>query len=461
MSDPAIIIKDVSKKYRLFNSTQDRLKEALHPFSKRYHREFWALDGVSFEILRGQTVGIIGRNGSGKSTLLQIIAGIVQQTAGEVIVNGRISALLELGAGFNPEFTGRDNAIFQAQMIGFSSKEISRKMIEIESFADIGEFFDQPVKVYSSGMFVRLAFAAAINVDPDILIVDEALAVGDAKFQHKCFDRFATFQKLGKSIIFVSHSTNLITNHCDRAILLEKGRLIADGKPIDVVNEYMTLLFGRRANNSEFGVDPKTHDHATSSGEHNNDLLKRFVSQYDSIGSCQFRSGYNPGERKTGDGSAEVIDYLIGTYSDIDRNTMRLADTVRLLIKVKFGRPIKRPLVGFEVKTVDGILAYGTNTYMLGVEVKEGLAGEVRVFQFDFHPRLSPGDYFITLGIAEVDGTPGGSSPNVRLSVIHMVLVDEKATFNGMADLSPTFLDIPEAGHEHIHEPLFGREEIR
>jgi lipopolysaccharide transport system ATP-binding protein len=460
MSNTAILLKDVSKKYRLFNSTQDRLKEALHPFSKQYHREFWALDRVSLEIPWGKTIGILGRNGSGKSTLLQIIAGIMPPTSGEVIVNGRISALLELGAGFNPEFTGRENAIFQAQVMGQSNKKIEQTLLEIKSFADIGEFFDQPVKLYSSGMFLRLAFAAAINVDPDILIVDEALAVGDAKFQHKCFERIAAFQKMGKTIIFVSHNTSLITNHCDRAILLENGGLITDGKPDDVVNEYRTLLFGHSVNHSAKCVDPKVHDPITVSGEHSNDLQKQFLSENKNAVGCQFRSGYNPGERTSGDGSAEIIDYLIGTFSDIDCNTMGLAETVRLLIKVKFVRPIKRPLVGFEVKTVDGVLAYGSNTYMMGVDVREGLAGEVRVFQFSFHPRLSPGDYFITLGIGEVDGTPGGSSPNVRLSVVHMVLVEERVTFNGMADLSPTFLDVFETGFGSSHKTAFGSEEI-
>lgn len=455
-----IVVRQVSKKFRLFNSHRERIAEAFHPFRKQYHREFWAVKDVSFDIYRGEIVGILGKNGSGKSTLLQIICAVMQPTQGEVKVNGRISALLELGAGFNPEFTGRENVLLNGSIMGVPRQDMLRRLPDIEAFADIGDFFDQPVKTYSSGMFVRVAFAAAINVDPDILIVDEALAVGDAKFQHKCFDRFATFQKQGKTIIFVSHSTNLITSHCDRAILLERGELISDGEPIDVVDEYMSLLFGRRTNNLDIGVGPKAHDHATSSEEHNNDLLKRFVSQEDSVDSCQFRSGYNPGERGTGDGSAEVIDYLIGTYSDIDRNTMRLTDTVRLFIKVKFHRPIRQPLVGIEVKTVDGILVYGTNTYMLGFGVKEGVAGEVRVFQFDFHPRLSPGDYFINLGIAEVDGTPGGCSPNVRLSVVHMVLVGERAAFNGLADLSPTFSDFSVAGHGHVHERLLGREEV-
>ncbi|MCK9398188.1 MAG: Wzt carbohydrate-binding domain-containing protein, partial [Methylobacter sp.] len=250
-----------------------------------------------------------------------------------------------------------------------------------------------------------------------------------------------------------SHSTNLITSHCDRAILLEKGELVSDGEPIDIVDEYMGLLFGHRVSNSDNRANnPEANDDAKSSEEHSNDLLKQFMSLDDSVGSCKSRSGYNPSERETGDRTAEVIDYLIGTYSDIDHNTIRLTDTIRLFIKVKFHNPVRHPLVGFEVKTVDGILVYGTNTYMLGAGVKEAMAGEVRVFQFDFHPRLSSGDYFLNLGIAETDGTPGGCSPNVRLSVVHIVLVDEKPTFNGLANLSPIFSDFSVAGHEFIHD---------
>ncbi|WP_420267260.1 ABC transporter ATP-binding protein, partial [Candidatus Magnetominusculus dajiuhuensis] len=196
----AISVKNVSKKYRLFKSHNERFMEMLHPFKKKYHKEFWALKDVSFDIKRGSTVGIIGRNGSGKSTLLQIICGVLKPTVGEITVNGRISALLELGAGFNPEMTGRQNVIMNGVVHGLSNKEINSKIPEIQEFADIGEFFDQPVKLYSSGMFVRLAFAASVNVDPDILIIDEALAVGDAKFQHKCYNKLMEFQDSGNTL---------------------------------------------------------------------------------------------------------------------------------------------------------------------------------------------------------------------------------------------------------------------
>jgi ABC-type polysaccharide/polyol phosphate transport system ATPase subunit len=239
----AVSVQNVSKKFRLFGSSKDRFWEALHPFKKQYHREFWALKDISFEVPKGTTLGIVGRNGSGKSTLLQIICSVLRPTSGVVEVNGRISALLELGAGFNPEFTGRDNVLLNGALMSFSRKEMEERLPLIENFADIGEFIDQPVKIYSSGMFVRLAFAAAINVDPDILIVDEALAVGDAKFQHKCYQKFLEFQKAGKTIIFVTHSTDAIVRHCGCAVLLERGEIVEIGEPKSITNYYIDLLF--------------------------------------------------------------------------------------------------------------------------------------------------------------------------------------------------------------------------
>lgn len=245
-NDIAISVRNVSKKFRLFASPKERLIEALHPFRKQYHREFWALRDVSFDIQRGQTIGILGRNGAGKSTLLQIICSIMRPTEGTVQVEGRISSLLELGAGFNPEFTGRDNVILNGAIMGIPREEMLQRLSIIEAFADIGEFFDQPVKTYSSGMYARLAFACSINVDPDILVVDEVLSVGDAKFQNKCFMHFRDFQAKGKTIIFVSHSTEAVVKHCDRAILLERAGIVADGVPRNVVDCYLELLFTGR-----------------------------------------------------------------------------------------------------------------------------------------------------------------------------------------------------------------------
>jgi lipopolysaccharide transport system ATP-binding protein len=249
MESVAISVQNVSKKFRLFNSPRERLLEALHPFNKKYHKEFWALKDINFEVKRGQTLGIIGRNGSGKSTLLQIICSVLKPTTGEVSANGRISALLALGAGFNPEFTGRQNALLNGALMGLSADEMKRCLPEIELFADIGEFIDQPMKIYSSGMALRLAFACAVNVDPDILVIDEALAVGDAKFQYKCFQKFREFQEVGKTIIFVSHNTDAVLRYCDYAILLEKGEVIEIGEPKLITNYYLDILFTGKISN--------------------------------------------------------------------------------------------------------------------------------------------------------------------------------------------------------------------
>ena len=231
----AINVKNLSKKYQLYETPKHRLIEALHPFRKKYHHDFWALRDVSFEVVSGSTIGILGRNGSGKSTLLQIICGILTPTQGEVKVNGRVSALLELGSGFNPEFTGRENAFMGGSIMGISRKEMDERFGEIASFADIGEFIDQPVRIYSSGMYIRLAFAVAINVDPDILIIDEALAVGDVKFQKKCLRRLEQL-KNNKNLttIFVTHSLAMMSNFVDKAILLNNGCIVDYGYPSEV-----------------------------------------------------------------------------------------------------------------------------------------------------------------------------------------------------------------------------------
>ena len=240
MSDVAISVEHLSKRYKLYEKPSDRLKEALG--RKVNVKEHYALDDVNFQIQKGECVGIIGTNGSGKSTVLKIITGVVNPTEGEVKVDGRISALLELGAGFNMEYTGLENIYLNGTMIGFSREEIDQKLDDILSFADIGEFVHQPVKTYSSGMFVRLAFAVAINIDPEILIVDEALSVGDVFFQSKCYRKFEEFKKMGKTIVFVSHDLGSISRYCDRVILLNKGVILDSGNPKEMINLYKKVL---------------------------------------------------------------------------------------------------------------------------------------------------------------------------------------------------------------------------
>ena len=237
-SNFAVRVQGISKSYKLYGSPKDRLIESFDPFGKKRHKPFNALQDVKLDIPAGSTTGIIGRNGSGKSTLLQCICGIVTPTAGQIEVDGKIAALLELGAGFNPEFTGRENLYINGAILGLSTEEIDQRLDDIMDFAGIGEYIDQPVRTYSSGMYVRLAFAIAIHVDPEILIVDEALAVGDIHFQARCFDRFHKFREQGVTVIFVTHDLNMVTRYCDQAFLLDAGKIKASGTPREVVAEY-------------------------------------------------------------------------------------------------------------------------------------------------------------------------------------------------------------------------------
>lgn len=250
-SDFTVVVNGINKCYRVFQRPQDRIKQLLVGKRKKYFKEFWALRDVSFSIKKGEAVGIIGRNGSGKSTVLQIISKTLQQSSGEIRVNGRVAALLELGSGFNPEFTGRENIKLNGAIMGLSLKEIENRIPSIAEFADIGDFLDQPVKTYSSGMFVRLAFSCAVNVDPDILIVDEALAVGDMQFQLKCLDKMKEFKRSGKTILFVSHDSNVVRNFCDRAIWMREGQVYLEGDVNMVTELYQDYI--KRSH--ELGVD--------------------------------------------------------------------------------------------------------------------------------------------------------------------------------------------------------------
>ena len=255
MEDYIIKVDQVSKKYKLYNAPIDRMKEALSIRHKSYHREFFALEDISFTVKKGEILGIVGVNGSGKSTLLKIITDVLTPSSGKVEVKGKISALLELGAGFNPEYTGIENIYLNGTLMGYTKEEMKTKIPEIIKFAEIGDFIYQPVKSYSSGMFARLAFAVAINVDPDILIVDEALSVGDLNFQIKCMKKFDEFRNVGKTILFVSHDVNAIKRYCTRTIWIKHGHLVANGDTDDVTDRYLDFLHSAEA--SEFRNDGK------------------------------------------------------------------------------------------------------------------------------------------------------------------------------------------------------------
>ena len=283
--------------YKLYNRPLDRLKDSLGLSRKKLYKEHYALKDVSFDIGEGECVGIIGTNGSGKSTILKIITGVLAPTAGTVIVNGRISALLELGAGFNPEYSGMENIFLNGTMLGFSEEEINARLDEILSFADIGDFIHQPVKTYSSGMFVRLAFAVAINIDPEILVVDEALSVGDVFFQAKCYHKFEEFKKQGKTILFVSHDLGSISKYCDRVILLNQGVMLDEGTPKAMVDMYKQLLVHQDPVKQAEGSETKKED---------------------------WKQGFlvNPNTLEYGEKQAEITDFVVMDSKSLQTNTI-------------------------------------------------------------------------------------------------------------------------------------------
>jgi len=338
-------VEGVSKQYRIYDRPGDRLKESLTRGRWKAHHEFWALKHVSFEVERGTTFGIVGPNGCGKSTLLQIIAGTLEPTHGSVFVEGRVAALLELGAGFNPEFTGIENVFMNGALMGFSRRETEALLPEIERFAEIGDFIRQPVKTYSSGMYVRLAFATAVSAAPQVLIVDEALAVGDAVFQHRCMRRIKELQQSGVTILFVSHEPATIRHLCTRAMLLSEGSRVADGSPTDVLNRYQKLMMER---------EEAYELSRPAAGDAN--LAEEFLA-----GREETRVPLRPGFRH-GDGSAEVVS---AELLDTTRHPVELVETgapVQVRMRVQFHRDVENPVFGFLVRNRHGVHVYGTNT---------------------------------------------------------------------------------------------------
>lgn len=444
MPMPAISVRNVSKKFKLFGSPKERFLEALHPFRKQYHREFWALRNVSFEVHPGETLGILGRNGSGKSTLLQVICSVTKPTCGEVAVNGRIAALLELGAGFNPEFTGRQNVMLHGAITGLSRKEMLERMSAIEAFADIGPFFDQPVKTYSSGMFVRVAFAAAIHVDPDILIVDEALAVGDVRFQRKCLMQIEEIRAKGASVVFVSHSIETVTSLCSRALILDNGTLVADGEPKIIAEKYLGILFAEAPDARSDAIIQHARPNEISQSE-GGDQWK-----YDSIfsvnhspGSLCERYGYNRHELRTWNGEAAIVDYLFLADGEVPATHIASGSAVRMFVKVRFEQEVVQPIVGFELKTDLGVTIAGTNTFLASTMMRAAHGGETKLYEISFGIPLNEGHYFLDVGIAKYDGSPGGSILDVRRSMIHLTVgsLAEKR-FNGIVDIGTRFTEV-------------------
>jgi ABC-type polysaccharide/polyol phosphate transport system ATPase subunit len=392
MSDVAISVREVSKVYALYRKPVHRLLEIFHPRGRKYHTPFRALDKVSFELRRGEALGLIGRNGSGKSSLLQLITGIQQPTSGSVQVNGRISALLELGAGFNPEFTGRENVYLNTAIQGISEEDTDSRFQRIAEFADIGEFIDRPVKTYSSGMYIRLAFAAAVSVQPEILIVDEALAVGDIFFQQKCMTHMRKMMA-GCTIVLVSHDMHSIVNLCNRVLLLENGHVTFDGDPVEAVSKYTKIL----------------HEEQFSGGQ------KRVERTETALPSAAVSAGLPedfadwikvPPEKRSGVEQA-VIEYLSVTCAGKPVNLVQKGDLITIRLLVHAAADLDELIFGYNIKDRIGNALFGENSLCLNAPAPRLAAGHSIVEYSFYWPEVYPYKYTITVGIGQGEAALG------------------------------------------------------
>ena len=424
MTDIAIKVSNLFKVYRLYQSPKYRLLEVINFNRKKYHEDFYALHDINFEVRRGETVGIVGINGSGKSTLLKIITGVLTPSKGEVIVNGSISSLLELGTGFNPELSGFENIFFFGLINGKQRSEVESNLDEIINFADIGQFINQPIKSYSSGMFVRLAFACAINIYPEILIIDEALSVGDAKFQAKCFAKLNEMKKSGTTILFVSHSTEQIIIHCERAILLNYGKIIEIGEPRKIINIYLDLLFDKNKNSNQEDTLIKNN--------YNPNVIEKLE---DLNLSFELRPFYNSSEHRWGDKAANISDFIFYQGGVKFPTTIKNNQKVFLKFKIEFIRDIQSPIFGLAVKTKEGITIYNTNSVLQNT-IPEVLAksGEIWIIEVQIHLNLSGGDFFISVGIASKSESGEVTPHDRRYDSIHLEM-DIVNSFTGLVDL--------------------------
>jgi lipopolysaccharide transport system ATP-binding protein len=431
LSEVAINVHTVTKTFVSYKKPYLKILECLG-FPRIVDQDvFCALNNISFQVKKGETVGVIGKNGSGKSTLLQLITGVMSPSSGSIHTNGRIAALLELGSGFNPEFTGKQNVYMNASLLGLSRQEIDERYHDIVDFADIGDFIDKPVKVYSSGMLVRLAFAVQAQINPDILIIDEALAVGDAKFQAKCFDRLKSLQQSGTSILLVTHSIEQIVAHCDRAILLDNGNLIIQGAPKLIANIYMDILFGKTKR-----IDAKhleTYEICNVIEIDDSQVMPYGLSNENDV--FNTRPCYNPYEHRWGDGEATILDFATIQDNREYPVIINSGHMLTIIFIVKFNGSVNRPIFGITIKSKEGITIYGSNSELLNVcNVNNiGARGQVVSIKSSLICLLAPGDYFVSLGVASIkhEITPHDR----RYDSIHIRVADN-CNFFGLVDLS-------------------------
>ncbi len=417
--DTAIEVKNLTKVYRLYDKPMDRLKDSLGLMRKKKYKEHLALNNVTLSVKKGETVGIIGTNGSGKSTILKIITGVLSPTQGEVNVDGHISALLELGAGFNMEYNGIDNIYLNGMMIGFSEEEISKRLDAILEFADIGDYVYQPVKTYSSGMFVRLAFAVAINIDPEILIVDEALSVGDVFFQAKCYHKFEEFKKQGKTILFVSHDLSSISKYCDRAVLLNQGVLLGEGTPKKMIDIYKQVLVGQyplpkgdgenllddedirkaaadaaKDADSKVGKDGKKDKKGKKA-----DSKTRSEARHSGSADSKEAVAENPDLLEYGDGAATITEYYVTDEKGTRTNSIIKGSEFTVHMRVKFLKDVAAPIFAFTFKNIMGIEITGTNSMVEKAFLDPVKAGDEKDITFTQKMTLQGGEYLLSFGV--------------------------------------------------------------
>ena len=405
-----IEVKNVKKVYKLYDKPSDRMKEAFGLGRKISHKLHYALNGVDMKIYQGETVGIIGTNGSGKSTILKIITGVLNPTEGEVHVNGRISALLELGAGFNMEYSGLENVYLNGTMMGFSEKEIQARLPQILSFADIGDYVYQPVKTYSSGMFVRLAFAVAINIDPEILIVDEALSVGDVFFQAKCYHKFEEFKEQGKTIVFVSHDLSSISKYCDRVFLLNKGNILGEGRPKEIIDIYKRVLVG------QYEIHDREEDNllqdeelraAAASAAGRDGKNRGSVSNEEKAKEEEAElpgSGLNPELLEYGDKKARIEEFYLTDNAGIRTTAIIKGSEFTIHMRVSIHEHIPAPIFAFTIKNVQGTEITGTNTMVEKAFLESAEEGQIKEISFTQRMTLQGGEYLLSLGVTGYSG---------------------------------------------------------
>jgi ABC-type polysaccharide/polyol phosphate transport system ATPase subunit len=460
MDDNVIIIEHLSKSYKLYNDPVDRLKESLHPRRKKYHRIFYALNDISFEVKRGETVGIIGKNGAGKSTLLKILTGVLSPSQGNIEVKGKVSALLELGTGFNPELSGIENIFFSGTIMGFSKTEMSAKLDEIIAFANIGDYINQPLRTYSSGMTMRLGFAIAINIDPDIMFIDEALSVGDVKFQQKCLRKMEEFRKMNKTFLFVTHDTGAVQMFCNRAIWLKDGQIFEVGDPKTVSRHYINYMYydilPEPQNKAELEVKINSNDVGQYKDVLNLEPNSNDLSQNN--GNKQFKEFKEDAllweevkqDHTTITGGARIK--RVTLYSKNPKtnellekvNILEGGESVVYMLDIEINQDVLQPMVGMALSNDRGIHAMHLNSFFYDNKLRPFKKGQRIIVKFHFTmPKFQNGNYSFYSGI--VDGTFQNNIPLHQVFDVYQIKIQRTDIFASQAGyiiIDDSFIEI-------------------